>query len=81
MSEFEFSVHTGLLLDAWNVRLIPHYSLAVLFVIGHLAVGSRAVLLGHGVVAAVADRAAWIICSTGLALAIIITIDQLSVGG
>jgi hypothetical protein len=72
---------SGLLLDAWNVRLIPHYSLAVLFVISHLAVGLRAVLLGHGVGAAVADRAAWIICSTGLALAIIITIAQLSVGG
>jgi hypothetical protein len=72
---------SGLLLDAWNVRLIPHYSLAVLFVIGHLAVGLRAVLLGHGVGVAVADRAAWIICSTGLALAIVIAIAQLSVGG
>jgi hypothetical protein len=72
---------SGLLLDVWNVRLIPHYSLAVLFVIGHLAVGLRAVLLGHGVGVAVADRAAWIICSTGLALAIIIAIAQLSVGG
>jgi len=30
--------------------------------------------------AAVADRTAWIICSTGLALAIIITIAQLRVG-
>jgi len=29
----------GLLLDPWNLRLIPHYSLAVLFVISHLAMG------------------------------------------
>jgi hypothetical protein len=35
---------TGLLLDPWNVRLVPHYFLAVLFLIGHLAVGLRAVL-------------------------------------
>ena len=30
-----------LLLDPWNVRLTPHYSLAVLFVISHLAMGLR----------------------------------------
>jgi hypothetical protein len=39
---------TGLLLDPWNVRLIPHYSLAVLFIISHLAMGLRMVLLAHG---------------------------------
>src|SRR5262249_1688716 len=34
----------GLLLNPWNVRLIPHYSLAVLFVISHLAMGLRGII-------------------------------------
>jgi hypothetical protein len=72
---------TGLLLDPWNVRLIPHYSLAVLFLIGHLAVGLRTVLLGHGVRPISADRATWTICSAGLAVSLAITVAQLRVGG
>jgi hypothetical protein len=68
---------SGLLLDAWNVRLIAHYSFAVLFVIGHLAMGLRAVLLGHGVRVAAADRAAWIICLIGLAASGVIAVAQL----
>jgi hypothetical protein len=71
---------TGLLDDPWNVRLIPHYSLATLFVISHLAMGLRAVLLGHGVQVASANRLAWSICGIGLGAALIITIAQLSVG-
>jgi hypothetical protein len=59
------------------VRLIAHYSFAVLFVIGHLAMGLRAVLLGHGVRVAVADRAAWIICLIGLAASGVIAVAQL----
>ena len=70
---------TGLLLDPWNVRLIPHYSLAVLFVISHLAMGLRRVLLTHGVVVASANRLAWIICGVGLAVSLVITIAQLRV--
>jgi hypothetical protein len=50
---------TGLLSDPWNVRLIPHYSLAVLFVISHLAMGARAILLGHGVSPGRLDRCAY----------------------
>jgi hypothetical protein len=69
----------GLLRDPWNVRLIPHYSLATLFVISHLAMGLRAVLLGHGVQVASANRLAWIICGIGLGVALIIIIAQLSV--
>jgi hypothetical protein len=78
--EWASGAPSGLLLDAWNVRLIPHYSLAVLFVIGHLAMGLRAVLLGHGVRAALADRSTWIICSVGLAVSLVITVAQLRVG-
>ena len=72
---------TGLLGDPWNVRLIPHYSLATLLVISHLAMGLRAVLLGHGVRVASANRVAWTICGIGLGAALIITIAQLSVSG
>ena len=71
---------TGLLHDPWNVRLIPHYSLAPLFVISHLAVGLRTVLLGHDVRVAVANRLAWVVCGIGLGISLAITIAQLSVG-
>jgi len=71
----------GLLLDAWNVRLIPHYSLAVLFVICHLAMGLRTVLLGHGIRGATADRSAWIVCSIGIAVSLVIAMAQLKVEG
>jgi hypothetical protein len=78
--EWASGAPSGLLLDAWNVRLIPHYSLAVLFVFGHLAMGLRAVLVGHGVRVALADRASWTICSIGLALSLVIAVAQLHVG-
>lgn len=38
----------GLLHDAWNIRLIPHYSWGVFFVISHIASGIRWVLLQRG---------------------------------
>jgi len=68
---------SGLLLDAWNVRLIPHYSLAVLFVICHAAMGLRAILLGHNIRAAVADRVAWTLCAIGLVVSFVIAVAQL----
>ena len=48
----------GLLPDAWNVRLIPHYSLGVWFISAHMGLGLRGVLLAHQVLPSVADRAA-----------------------
>lgn len=39
----------GLLMDAWNIRLLPHYAFGVLFVLVHLATGLRHVLIAHGV--------------------------------
>jgi hypothetical protein len=77
--EWASGAPTGLLHDPWNVRLIPHYSLAPLFVISHLAMGLRAVLLGHGVRAAFANRLAWVICGIGLGVSLVIAIAQLSV--
>jgi hypothetical protein len=70
---------TGLLLDAWNVRLIPHYSLAVLFVMSHLAMGLRAVLLGHAARLASANRLAWIICGVGFPVSFVVAIAQLTI--
>src|SRR5262245_34776830 len=52
---------------------------APLFVISHLAMGLRAVLLGHGVRAAFANRLAWVICGIGLGVSLLIAIAQLSV--
>jgi hypothetical protein len=71
----------GLLADAWNVRLIPHYSLGVWFVITHMGLGLRGVLLAHEVSPPVADRVAWGVGALGAAFALTITIAQLSVHG
>jgi hypothetical protein len=71
----------GLLPDAWNVRLIPHYSLGVWFVITHIGLGLRSVMLAHRVSRPVADRMAWIVSALGAAFALTITVAQLSVHG
>lgn len=50
---------TGLIMDAWNIRLLPHYALGVFFVLAHLASGLRVVLIAHGVNTIAVNRA-WI---------------------
>jgi hypothetical protein len=47
----------GLIHDAWNIRLLPHYALGVFFIVGHLSSGLRVVLLAHDARTVVADRA------------------------
>jgi len=47
----------GLIHDAWNIRLLPHYALGAFFVVGHLFSGLRVVMLAHGSRTAAADRA------------------------
>ncbi len=47
---------TGLIHDAWNIRLLPHYALGVFFILGHLASGLRVVMIAHGVGATIANR-------------------------
>ena len=49
----------GLIHDAWDIRLLPHYALGVFFVLGHLASGLRVVLLAHGVRPTIANRLWW----------------------
>ncbi len=46
---FATGAPTGLLKDAWNIRLVPHYGLGAFFVLSHLFAGARAVMLKHGV--------------------------------
>jgi hypothetical protein len=46
---FAIGAPTGLIHDAWNIRLLPHYALGVFFVLSHLASGLRVVLIAHGV--------------------------------
>ena len=63
----------GLLADAWNVRLIPHYSLAVWSLFTHAGCGLRAVLLAHSENRASADRIAVSVSVLGAIVATIIT--------
>ena len=63
----------GLLMDAWNIRLLPHYALGVFFVIAHLFCGLRIILLAHGVRRAIAERiwAAGLLFAAGISALII----------
>jgi hypothetical protein len=71
----------GLLSDAWNVRLIPHYSLGVWFLITHMGLGLRGVLLAHRVSPPAAGRVVWVVSALGAAFALTITLAQLRVHG
>jgi hypothetical protein len=53
---FAIGAPTGLIHDAWNIRLLPHYALGVFFVLSHIASGLRVVLITHGVAPRHADR-------------------------
>jgi hypothetical protein len=58
---FAIGAPTGLIHDAWNIRLLPHYALGAFFVLSHLASGLRVVLIAHGVDQRNADRL-WGVC-------------------
>jgi len=58
---FAIGAPTGLIHDAWNIRLLPHYALGAFFVLSHLASGLRVVLIAHGVDQRNADRL-WDVC-------------------
>jgi hypothetical protein len=53
---FATGAPTGLIKDAWNIRLVPHYWLGAFFVLAHLAAGARGVMMAHGVSRTFADR-------------------------
>jgi len=48
---------TGLIQDAWSIRLVPHYALGVFFVLSHLVSGLRGVSIAHGIDATLTNRA------------------------
>jgi len=56
---FAAGLPTGLIHDAWNIRLLPHYALGVFFVLAHLFSGLRVVMLAHGANVSVANRVWW----------------------
>jgi hypothetical protein len=58
---FAIGAPTGLIHDAWNIRLLPHYAFGAFFVLSHLASGLRVVLIAHGVDQRNADRL-WAVC-------------------
>jgi hypothetical protein len=47
---------TGLIHNAWNIRLVPHYAFGVFFILAHLSSGLRGVIIAHGVDIPVANR-------------------------
>jgi hypothetical protein len=53
---FATGAPAGLVKDAWNIRLVPHYGLGVFFVLSHLAAGARVIMLSHGAGQRYADR-------------------------
>ena len=65
---------TGLLLDAWNIRLLPHYAFAVFFVLTHLVAGLRVVLLAHGTEVRLARRVWWVGMAASIAVALAIAL-------
>lgn len=46
---FATGAPAGMLKDAWNIRLVPYYLLAVFFVVAHAFSGLRVVMRAHGV--------------------------------
>jgi hypothetical protein len=79
---FAIGAPTGLIHDAWNIRLLPHYALGAFFVLSHLASGLRVVLIAHGVDQRNADRL-WGVCvamSAIVAAAIIAGMSGVRIG-
>jgi hypothetical protein len=77
--DFAIGAPAGLMGDPWNVRLVPHYSLAVFLLFSHLACGLRAVLLGHHVAETSADRIARAVIGLGGIIALVIISSMLGV--
>jgi hypothetical protein len=70
---------TGLIRDAWSERLIPHYSLGVLFILSHIACGLRTVMLAHGVSIQKANRICWTLIGASSLWTVIIVAGMLGV--
>ena len=75
--DFAVGAPAGLMGDPWNVRLLPHYSLAVFLLSAHVACGLRGVLLGHRARLSVANRVGGVLIALGAAVALTITLAML----
>ena len=69
----------GLLSDAFNVRLIPHYAMAVWAVLTHVGLGLRGVLRAHGVAERRANFWAKGMSAVGAIVSILITLGLIGV--
>lgn len=69
----------GLVKDAWNIRLLPHYSLGVFLILCHLACGLRVVMAGHGVSKQRAATITWAVIGVGAVVTTVITAGMLGV--
>jgi hypothetical protein len=65
---------TGLIHDAWNVRLLPHYAFGIFFILAHLSSGLRGVVIAHGVAATVANR----VWAVGLVVTALVSVAIIS---
>ncbi|WP_206951473.1 hypothetical protein [Trinickia acidisoli] len=63
----------GLIKDEWNIRLLPHYSMAVFLVICHVACGLRVVTRTHGMPVARSNMIAWGIVGIGGVVTAVVT--------
>ncbi|HEV2111204.1 MAG TPA: hypothetical protein VGT99_07610 [Gammaproteobacteria bacterium] len=68
------SAPVGMLRDAWNVRLIPHYAVAVWAVATHVGLGLRGVLRAHGVAERLGDSLAKGMSALGATVSILIMV-------
>jgi hypothetical protein len=62
----------GLIHSAWSIRLLPHYLIAVFFVLSHLVLGARGITLAHHVPQARADQLARIGIGASAVVAVVI---------
>jgi hypothetical protein len=76
---FASGAPAGLIKDPWNVRLIPHYSIAVWAVLTHVGLGVRGVLCAHGRTPRAGNWAAIIMFGLGAILSALITAALLGV--
>jgi hypothetical protein len=75
---FATGAPAGLIKDAWNIRLVPHYGLAIFFVLAHLLSGLRVIMLAHGVQKTIAD---WVMIGGTVVAAAIACVIMLGMSG
>lgn len=74
-SNWDFATGTpaGLILDPWNIRLVPHYGWGAFFALGHVFVAIRYMMLRRGASKASADRVAvWGAVASGVVAILIL---------